>query len=269
MCKVLAVSRSGYYAWRKRRPSAREMANRELVEKIRVVYQESGQVYGSPRITRILQEQGVACSENRVARLMRQHGLRSKQTQLFRSTTRRNPQHPIAPNLLQRNFTAEHPNQVWLADITYIATEEGWLYLAVLLDLCSRRVVGWAMEARMTEHLTLSALKMAFANRQPAPGLIHHSDQGSQYTSAAYQNLLKIYGLQTSMNGVGTWYDNAPMESFFSTLKVECVHHKVYHTRAQARTDIFVYIEAFYNRKRIHSSLDYMSPEAYERAVVQ
>jgi len=171
----------------------------------------------------------------------------------------------VAPNLLKRDFVAEQPNQKWLTDITYIPTLEGWLYLAAVLDLYGRRIVGWAMSGRMTSDLTRDALKMAICQRQPGADLIHHSDQGSQYTAGEYRQLLKDRDIQVSMNGVGTWYDNAPMESFFGSLKSEWVHHRVYRTRDEARSDIFYYIEAFYNRRRLHSSLDYLSPEAYEQ----
>ena len=265
MHEVLDVSRSGYYAWRNRPVSAREMANRELYKKIKVVYNENHEIYGSPRIYHALEKQGVACSENRVARLMRLRGLRAKQTKRYKTTTKRNKADPVAPNLLKRDFVAEQPNQKWLTDITYIPTLEGWLYLAAVLDLYSRRIVGWAMSGRMTSDLTRDALKMAIRQRQPGADLIHHSDQGSQYTAGEYQQLLKDRDIQVSMNGVGTWYDNAPMESFFGSLKSEWVHHRVYRTRDEARADIFYYIEAFYNRRRLHSSLDYLSPEAYER----
>jgi putative transposase len=269
MCKVLAVSPSGYYAWRKRPPSAREMANQELGKKIEVVYHDYQGVYGSPRIYHELKEQGVACSENRVARLMRLRGLQAKQYKRFKSTTKRNRTHPAAPNLLKRDFAADRPDQKWLADITYIATLEGWLYLAAILDLHSRRIVGWAMSDRMTSELTIAALKMALFQRQPEAGLIHHSDQGSQYTDQAYQALLKDHGIQPSMNSAGSWYDNAPMESFYGTLKSEQVHHRAYHTRDEAKADIFFYIESFYNRRRRHSALDYLSPEAYEQLFYQ
>lgn len=265
MHKVLDISRSGYYAWRKRPVSAREMANQELYKKIEAVYNESHETYGSPRVYRQLKKQGVACSENRVARLMRLRGLRPKQTKQYKTTTKRNKSHPAAPNLLKRDFAAKRPNQKWLTDITYIPTQEGWLYLAAVLDLYSRRIVGWAMLDRMTGDLTMGALKMAICQRQPDLDLIHHSDQGSQYTDGLYQALLKDCGIQVSMNGVGSWYDNAPMESFFGSLKSEWVNHRVYRTRGEARTDIFYYIEAFYNRRRLHSSLDYLSPEAYEQ----
>jgi len=241
------------------------MANQELYKEIEAVYNESHGIYGSPRIYHTLEKQGVNCSENRVARLMRLRGLRAKQTKLYKTTTKRNKCHSVAPNLLKRDFATEQPNQKWLTDITYIPTQEGWLYLAAVLDLYGRRIVGWAMLGRMTSDLTMGALKMAIRQRQPDLGLIHHSDQGSQYTDGAYQALLKDYDIQVSMNGVGTWYDNAPMESFFGTLKSEWVNHRVYRTRDEARTDIFYYIEAFYNRRRIHSSLDYLSPQAYEQ----
>jgi len=265
LCKVLDVSPSGYYAWRQRPASAREMANRELVKKIEVVYNDSYGTYGSPRVYRELQAQGVACSENRVARLMRLYHIRAKQTRRCKVTTKRNKCHPVAPNVLKRDFTADRPDQKWLSDITYIPTLEGWLYLAVILDLYARRIVGWSMSDRMTTTLTLDALQMAILHRQPGPGLIHHSDQGSQYTDQAYQSVLENYGIQVSMNSVGSWYDNAPMESFIGTLKSELVHHRLYRTRDEARPDLFFYIEAFYNQRRRHSSLDYLSPEAYEQ----
>jgi putative transposase len=265
MCKRLAVSPSGYYAWRGRPPSAREMANRTLKATIRKVLDESGQTYGSPRIYQVMRKMGLLCSENRVARLMRAEGLRAKQARRFRSTTKRNESHRAAPNLLQRDFATERPDQKWLADITYIPTSQGWLYLAAILDLFGRRVVGWAMAERMTTDLTLRALKMALQQRRPGAGLVHHSDQGSQYTDGRYQALLAARGIETSMNGAGTWYDNAPMESFFGTLKSERVHHLVYRNRDEATADLFYYIEGWYNRRRLHSSLAYESPEAFEQ----
>jgi transposase InsO family protein len=269
MCKVLNVSPSGYYAWRKRPVSAREMANRELVKRIEAVYNDSYETYGSPRVYFELKAQGETCSENRVARLMRLRGLQARQVRRYKSTSRRNRKRPVAPNILKRDFTAERPDQKWLTDITYIPTREGWLYLAAVLDLFGRRIVGWAMSERITADLTTKALKMAIRRRLPGAGLIHHSDQGSQYTDGAYQTLLSDHGIQASMNGVGTWYDNAPMESFFGTLKSELVHHRVYDSRDEARPDLFFYIEAFYNRRRRHSSLAYLSPEAYELAYHQ
>jgi transposase InsO family protein len=265
MCKALNVSPSGYYAWRTRPVSAREMANRELVKKIETVYNDSYETYGSPRVYLELKVQGEACSENRVARLMRLRGLQAKQVRRYKSTTRRNRKHPVAPNILKRDFAAERPDHKWLTDITYIPTREGWLYLAAVLDLFARRIVGWAMSERMTADLTTRALKMAIGQRRPGDGLIHHSDQGSQYTDGAYQTILSDHDIQPSMNGVGTWYDNAPMESFFGTLKSEWVHHRAYNSREEAKPDLFFYIEAFYNRRRRHSSLGYLSPEAYEQ----
>ena len=265
MCKELEVSPSGYYAWRHRPPSAREMANRDLAQRIEAVYTDTDGTYGSPRIYYELQAQGVACSKNRIARLMRLRGLKAKQVRRYKSTTRRNKAHRAAPNLLERDFSAERPDHKWLTDITYIPTGEGWLYLAAILDLYTRRIVGWAMAKRMTAALTIRALRMAIRQRRPGTGLIHHSDQGSQYTDSTYQAVLQDHGIQVSMNSVGTWYDNAPMESFFGTLKSEWVHHRVYQTREEARPDLFYYIEAFYNRRRRHSSLGYLSPEAYER----
>jgi putative transposase len=265
MCKMLAVSPSGYYAWRGRPPSAREMANRELKATIKQVLDESRQTYGSPRIYQVMRKKGLLCSKNRVARLMRAEGLRARRTRRFRSTTKRNESHRPASNLLQRDFGADRPNQKWLADITYIPTSQGWLYLAAILDLFGRRVVGWAMNERMTTDLTLRALKMALRQRRSGAGLVHHSDQGSQYTDGRYRALLAKRGIEASMNGAGTWYDNAPMESFFGTLKSERVHHLVYRNRDEATTDLFYYIEGWYNRRRLHSSLAYESPEAFEQ----
>ena len=265
MCAMLDVSRSGYYAWRGRPPSKREMANQELTAKIKKAFEDNEETYGSPRIYQVMRNLGLMCSLNRVARLMRAEGLCAKQSRRFRSTTKRNKAHQAAPNLLKRDFRAERLNQKWLADITYIPTLEGWLYLAAVLDLFSRRIVGWAMSDRMTTDLTLRALHMAIRQRRPSPGLIHHSDQGRQYTAGRYQAVLAAHGFQASMNGVGSWYDNAPMESFFATLKSEHVHHVVYRTRDEASPDVFYYIEGFYNRRRLHSSLDYLSPEAYEQ----
>ncbi len=263
---MLNVSRSGYYTWRTRPASKREMANQKLLEQIKKVHRESDETYGSPRIYHALLKLGRKCSVNRVARLMRRNGIQAKQKRRFKTTTKRNKAHPVAPNRLKRDFSAEQPDQKWLADITYIATQEGWLYLAAILDLHSRRIVGWAMADRMTGTLTIKALEMALQQRKPAAGLIHHSDQGSQYTDKKYQALLEAHGILASMNGVGTWYDNAPMESFFGTLKSERVHHCIYQTREEARTDLFFYIEAFYNRRRLHSALGYLSPEDFEKA---
>lgn len=264
MCKVLAVSPSGYYAWRKRPVSRLKMANDRLLAKIKQLHVEFEGKYGSPRIYQELQANFFACSENRVARLMRENGIRAKHKQRFRVTTKANPAHPVAPNLLVRDFAAEKPNQKWTSDITYIRTKEGWLYLAVVLDLFSRRIVGWAMSTRITSNLVLGALEMAIEQRRPDAGLLHHSDRGSQYTGKPYQKLLAANKMLVSMSGKGDCWDNAPTESFFSTIKREQVHHVYYETRDLARTDIFFYIEAFYNRKRRHSTLGYLSPVAFE-----
>jgi len=269
MCTALNVSPSGYYAWRKRPPSAREMANQALFKDIETVYNDNNGLYGSPRIHAELKAQGKRCGQNRVARLMRLRHLRARQVRRYKVTTQRDKRHPVAPNLLKRDFVADRPNQKWLSDITYLPTQEGWLYLATILDLFSRRIVGWAMSERIDGELTLAALHMALQQRQPLPGLMHHSDQGRQYTDSAYQTLLKDCGFQVSMNGVGTWYDNAPMESFFGTLKSELIYLCVYRTRNEARTSVFSYIEAFYNRRRRHSALDYLSPEVYEQRYYQ
>jgi len=265
LCTVLGVSTSGYYAWRDRPPSKREMANRELTARIKEEFEKSRETYGSPRIYQVMRKLGLMCSQNRVARLMRAAGLKAKQTRRYRSTTKRNKADRAAPNILKRDFSAEAPNKKWVADITYIATQEGWLYLATIMDLFSRRVVGWAMSPRMTSDLTLSALDMATRRCRPEQGLIHHSDQGSQYTDSTYQAVLAAHGIVASMNGVGSWWDNAPMESFFGTLKSELVSDRAYRTRAEASPDLFYYIEAWYNRRRIHSALGYESPEAYEQ----
>jgi len=269
MCRQLGVSRSGYYAWRGRPPSAREMANRELVGEIRALHRASRETYGSPRIYREMRARGFLCSENRIARLMRLHHIQAKGRRRYKVTTKAKEARPVAPNLLRQDFVAERPNEKWLADISYIPTAEGWLYLAVVLDLYARRVVGWAMASRMSVKLTLNALRMALMQRRPEPGLIHHSDRGSQYTSAEYQRLLKSWGVQVSMSGAGNCYDNAPVESFFGTLKGELVEHVRYQARAEARSDIFDYVEVFYNRQRIHSTIGYVSPLTYEQAFHQ
>jgi transposase InsO family protein len=264
MCKVLDVSHGGYYAWRTRPVSQREMANQKLIQQIEAVFNASHGTYGSPRVYQALKSHGIACSENRVARLMRLRGIRAKQSKRFRCTTRRHPSRPVAPNHLERDFSATAPNEKWVTDITYIKTTEGWLYLAVVLDLFARLVVGWSMSKRMTGGLTLAALKMAIQRREPEKGILHHSDQGSQYTDKEYQALLKKHGMTPSMNSVGTWYDNAAMESFFGRLKSELVNEQKYQTRREARTSIFWYIEVFYNRIRLHSTLGYLTPTDFE-----
>lgn len=265
MCEMLEVPPSGYYAWRKRPPSRREQANRALLEEIRKEHQASRETYGGPRIHAALKRRGVVCSRNRVARLMRLHGILGRVLRRHRPvTTQREPGALAAPNLLNQDFTTLAPNQKWVADITYVDTVEGWLYLALVLDLFSRGIVGWAMAAHMEAVLVEDALQMAIARRLPAPGLLHHSDQGTQYTSSTVQTLLAAHQAQVSMSGVGNCYDNAPMESFVATLKTECVTRQ-FETRALARVTIFEYIEVWYNRQRLHSSLGYLSPEEFER----
>jgi transposase InsO family protein len=265
MCRVLQVSRSGYYAWRRRPVSAREMANQQLTQQIEEIHQRSRQTYGSPRIQAELADNGVTCGHNRVARLMQQAGLRAKQKRKFKVTTTNSVHnYPVAPNLLDQDFEASRPNEKWIGDITYIATDEGWLYLAAVMDLYSRRIIGWAMGDSLERWLPLAALQMAIETRQPPPGLLHHSDRGSQYASDDYQAVLTKHQMQSSMSRTGNCYDNAPIESFFGTLKTELVHHRHYATRAEAKTDIFEYIEVFYNRFRRHSTLDNLCPILFE-----
>jgi putative transposase len=264
LCRVLGVSRSGYYAWRGRGESVRAQANQQLLVQIRAEYHLSRQTYGSPRIHAALHRQGIECSRKRVAHLMRQAALvaRPRHRQTPR-TTQRDPTGQPAPNLLQRDFSSPAPDRKWVSDITYIDTAEGWLYLAVVLDLFSRRVVGWAMADHLEASLTQSAWEMAVAQRRPSAELLHHSDQGRQYTCTVYQQNLASYGCQVSMSRVGDCYDNAAMESFFSTLKAECATHR-FATQAEARTAIFEYIEAWYNPRRLHSTLGYRSPLEFE-----
>lgn len=267
LCQVLEVSVSGYYAWRKQPLSQREMANQALVRRIETIYTASEQSYGSPRVYAELRDQGCPCNRKRVERLMRCHGIRAKQTKRPHPPRRRPCQKaPLAPNRLAQDFTASQPNQKWLTDITYIPTAQGWLYLAAVMDLFSRRIVGWAMAGHCTEALVKQALQMALNQRRPPAGLLHHSDQGAQYTSTAYQSLLAQHSLVVSLSHIGRCYDNAPMESFFATLKTERVYHRHYRTRVEAKTDLFAYIEGFYNRQRRHSALGYLSPVQYEKA---
>lgn len=261
MCRVLEVSRAGYYAWRGRPESPRAAANRALVDDIERVHRDTSGRYGSPRIHHELKAEGRGASRGRIERLMRRHGIRAimaRPRQVRTTDSRHN--FPIAPNLLGRDFTADAPNRIWLADITYIETDQGWLYLSAVMDLHSRRIIGWAMADHMRAELALSALAMAISARQPARGLIHHSDRGVQYASTAYRNTLQSQGLLASMSRKADCYDNAPMESFFHTLKTELVHHRHYATRADASSDIFAYIEGFYNRTRRHSAIGYISP---------
>ena len=265
LCVVFAVSRSGYYAWAQAAGSARERRDRELRAKIAVVYQQSRQTYGSPRVTIELQTQGEQVGRHRVARLMRQDGLRGRQKRRYRvRTTDSRHSHPIAPNRLATQPVPSQPDQVWVSDLTYVPTGEGWLYVAGVLDRCSRCLVGWAMGATLDTAVPLAALMMALRKRKPAAGLVHHSDRGVQYASADYRSALAAHGLVASMSRKGNCYDNAVMEAFWSSLKNELVHRRHFATRAEARTAIFDYIEAFYNRTRRHSSLGYQSPLDYE-----
>jgi transposase InsO family protein len=264
MCVRLEVSSSGFYAWRKRPPSSRALEDDRLLQEIRAAHAESHGRYGSPRVHRELAAKGINVNKHRVARLMRENGLRGRRRRRFRHTTDSNHAMPIAPNTLARDFTADAPNEVWVTDITYIPTREGWLYLAAILDLYSRRVVGWSMSDRITRQLTLDALMMALRARAPATGLVHHSDRGSQYASADYRAALAIAGIECSMSRKGDCWDNAVAESFFATLKTELVHDTDWITRAEARSAIFEYLEVFYNRQRRHSSIGYVSPEEFE-----
>ena len=265
MCQLLGVTRSGYYAWQPEKADPRELENRVLVEQIRVEYKRSRQTYGSPRIWASLVRQGITCGRHRVARLMRRAGIRPpKRQRRYPVTTQRQEGVIPAPNRLNQDFSATTANIKWVSDFTYIDTAQGWLYLAVILDLFSRKVVGWAMSEQMNSTFVETALHMALQTRQPDASLLHHSDQGSQYTSATYQNSLADTNIQVSMSRVGNCYDNAVAESFFGTLKAECVTHQ-FATHALARTTIFEYIEVWYNRQRLHSTLGYLSPIDFEQ----
>jgi putative transposase len=267
MCQVLEVGRSGYYAWMHRSRGPREQANQALELRVRAEYQTSRKTYGSPRIHVVLRRKGVVCGRHRVARLMRQAGLRARPKRKTRPvTTQRQPGVVPAPNRLNQEFSAQAPNQKWVSDFTYIETGEGWLYLAVVLDLFSRKVIGWAMSETMDTALVKAALRMALLGRQPEAGLLHHSDQGRQYTSAAYLECLTVALTQISMSRVANCYDNAVIESFFSTLKTECVTGP-FLTRVQARTTIFEFMEVWYNRQRLHSTLGYHSPVDFEQQI--
>jgi putative transposase len=268
MCRALGVSRSGYYAWRDRTPSAAQKRREELTEEVREIHAQVKGRYGSPRVHAELVARGHECCVNFVARLMRQAGIAAKTKRKFKQTTDSNHSMPVAENLLDRQFGPEEPNASWCADITYIPTREGWLYLAVVEDLFSRAVVGWSMSETMTSRLVVDALEMALARRLPLKGssaLVAHSDRGSQYASEHYQWRLSEERITCSMSRRGDCWDNAPMESFFASLKKELVHHEDYATHDAARASIFEYIEAFYNRVRRHSSLGYVAPAEFER----
>ncbi len=265
MCRVLEVSTQGYYAWAKRKPSTRARANLRLVAAIKDIHAGSRRTYGAPRVRAELAAQGQQVGKNRVARLMRQEGIRARRKRKFRCTTDSKHDLPIAPNVLQRDFQTDAPNQAWVTDITYVWTLEGWLYLAAILDLFSRRVVGWAMSQYLDRGLALDALQMALRGRQPPPGLVHHSDRGCQYASLDYRGVLDAHGIVCSMSRKGDCWDNAVAESFFGSLKAELLNDQEFATRAEARSAIFDYIEVFYNRRRRHSYLGFLSPADYER----
>jgi transposase InsO family protein len=264
MCKLLNVSPSGYHAWLKRPESHRSRQNRALEAKIRVLHAASHGIYGAPRIHQDLIDDGIRCGKNRVARIMREAGIRSRTKKKFKATTDSRHNLPVAPNLLNQQFTVDTPDCTWAGDITFIPTGQGWLYLAVLLDLFNREVVGWSASSRMTRQLTIDALQMALGRRNPEKGLLHHSDRGSQYASADYQKILKERGITCSMSRKGNCFDNAVVESFFGRLKSEWVNHHRYLDRSEATRSLFYYIEIFYNRKRRHSSIDYVTPQDYD-----
>lgn len=265
MCRVLGVSESGYYAWRKRPESQHQQEDARLTTQIQQIFVSRRGVYGSPRIHVDLKDLGWRTSRKRVARLMKENGMDARRKPFHPITTKSNPKDRFASNLLQQDFTAQRPNEKWTGDITYTPTAQGWLYLAVMLDVFSRRVIGWAMSSRCDELLVETALRMALARRQPGAGLLHHTDRGSQYTSRAYQQVLEQVEITVSMSGKGNCYDNAVTESFFGTVKDECVHRTVYHSHDEARQSLFEYLEVFYNRQRRHSSLGYLSPSAFEQ----
>ena len=264
MCRALAVSPAGYYAWAARPESRRTAANRRLVTMIRAIHTESRNTYGSPRIHATLQAQGQRIGEHRVARLMRLSAIRAKTVKQWRATTDSAHQYPVVPNTLNRQFAVAHPNQVWAGDITYVWTAEGWLYLAVVLDLYARRVIAWGMGSRLTQELATAALTMAMEHRRPTSGVLHHTDRGAQYAATLYREMLAGYGLTASMSRRGNCWDNAVVESFFHTLKTELVYHRRYIPREEARQDIFEWIEGFDNRPRRHSTLGNRSPAEFE-----
>jgi putative transposase len=264
MCKALDVSPSGYYAWNKRPPSKTETERTAIGFALLNLHQASRELYGAPRLHRGLTNTGVKCSRNRVFSIMREFGIRSKMKRKFKATTNSRHKLPVAENVLARAFIPARPNQVLASDITYIATGEGWLYLAVVMDLCSRKVVGWSMAEHMRKELTIDALNAALSQRKPIDNAIHHSDQGVQYASHEYQARLRNAGLICSMSRKGDCYDNAVVESFFGSLKTELVYLNRFKTREEARQQVFEYIEVFYNRQRLHSSLGFLSPVDYE-----
>jgi transposase InsO family protein len=266
LCRLLGVAKSAFYAWQPHQLSAHARVDEQLVQQIRAVHAASNCTYGAPRVHAVLQQRGTRVARKRVARLMRMVGLVGRSPRRFRRTTIPDPTTPPAPDLVRRQFRPAAPDQLWVADVTYVRTWEGWLYLAVLLDAFSRRVVGWALADHLRTELPSAALQMALQRRQPEPGLIHHSDRGAQYVSAVYQAALVEHGARASVGRPGTAWDNAVAESFFATLKQELLHRHAWPSRQAARTAIFAFIEGWYNRTRLHSTLDYCSPAAYEEA---
>lgn len=265
LCRVLQVSRSGYYGWNKRGPNQRMIADQELLQHIRTVHNRYRQAYGATKTWRHLNHIGIKCGKHRVARLRMEAGIEAQRKQRFRLTVEHHKSPQAAPDLLQRQFRVSAPDSTWVGDMTFIRTRQGWLHLAVLLDLYSRKVVGWAMGAKANTALHQSALKMALIQRKPKVGLIHHTDRGAVYSAAPYRDLLAQANIVQSMNGRKTAYDNAVAESFFSNLKNEWVHHHDFRTREEAKLAIFDYIECFYNTQRIHQSLDYLTPVEMEK----
>lgn len=264
MCDVLGVSRSGYYDWLKRPQSRRERDNEQLLKHILDIHRESDETYGSYRMTRALKKRGIRCGKNRVAKIMRKNHIFCRTRRKYKATTSSNHSYPVAPNLLKQDFTVDKPNAVWVGDITYIGTDEGWLYLTAVEDLFNRKVVGWALDSVMPTKLTKSALSMAIGRRNPSAGLIFHSDRGVQYASFEYEYLRQHKMIQ-SMSAKGDCYDNACAESFFATLKKELIHGRKFKTRAEAKRAVINYIETWYNSRRLHSTLGYMSPNEFER----
>lgn len=264
MCRVLRVSRSGFYEWQSREPSAHALADRSLLTEIEQVHAQSREAYGAVKTWKALKQRGIQCGKHRVARLRRIAGIEARRKRRFRVMTEHHQTARPAPDLIERHFHAARPNVAWVGDMTFIRTRAGWLYLAILLDLYSRKVVGWSMGERPNEALTLGALSMAIEHRLPAPGLIHHTDQGAIYHSQTYRHYLARHGIRPSMGSKGTAYDNAVAESFFSNLKNELVHHCDFRSREEARAAIFGYIELFYNRQRIHQTLGYQTPQQFE-----
>ena len=268
MCQALKVSRSGFYAWRSRPESPRQRTDKTLLPQIRRIHAQSKGVYGAPRVCEELKDEGYHCGRHKVARLMRLAGLRGCPQRRFKVTTQSDPRHPVAKNLLKQDFRATQPNQRWAADMTYISTQQGWLYLAIVMDLYSRRIVGWSMDRWMGRHLVIEALSMALGSRNPTGKLIHHSDRGAQYTSDDFRDMLKAENITCSMSARGNCYDNAVVESFFGLMKRERINRVRYRTRDEARADIFDYIEVFYNRKRRHGYLGNISPAEFEKRTV-